>query len=63
MSFMRDKCYFYYEKIFNFWAFLNQRSDRFYNFTLVRPSVRSSQIDLGNRSKDFSETWHEIGGQ
>ena len=26
-------------------------------------SVRASRIDLGNRSNDFSETWHEVGGQ
>ena len=27
----------------------------------VRPFVRSSRIDLGNRTKDFPETWHEVG--
>ena len=27
----------------------------------VRPYVRNA-IDLGNRSKDFPETWHEVGG-
>ena len=30
--------------------------------TSVRPCVRHG-IDLGNRSKDFSETWHEVGRQ
>ena len=29
----------------------------------VRPSTRPSRIDLGNGSKDFSETLHEVGGQ
>ena len=29
----------------------------------VRPCVRLSRIDLRNRSNDFSETWHEVGGR
>ena len=36
-------------------------SDRFYNINLVCPSVCNT-IDLRNRSKDFFETWHEVGG-
>ena len=45
----------------DFWT---SESDRFYNITLVRPSVRSSvrnAIDLGNSSKDFSELGMKLG--
>ena len=44
-----------------FECLLNQRSDRFYNITLVRSFVRLSRIDLGNRSKDFSKLGMKFG--
>ena len=44
-------------------TFKPDESDWFHNITLVSFCIRRAQIYLGNRFKDFPETWHEVGGQ
>ena len=47
-----------------FWSPVENREEPIKSVLCVCPSVRVSVTDyLRNRSEDFSETWHEVGGK
>jgi hypothetical protein len=60
-TFLGQKCF-----LLHFWPIFGSRlkTEGTYRIRFVRPSVRACVTAyLRNRSEDFSETWHEVGGK